>query len=185
MPSLNIEYIFLKIYDFFTGVHTVGHFVGLRNTLIVIGIIISVVFLYIIVYSVTRLKERRAEEHRKWHHEILEAGAQKEEKVSNKNWQIVIDFITSANPSDWRLAVIEADNMLDELTKRLGLSGNNLGERLTNAPKGQFQSLDNAWEGHKLRNKIAHEGMGYTLEYKEAKHAIEQFEKVFEEFKFL
>ncbi len=48
-----------------------------------------------------------------------------------------------------------------------------------------FKTLDNAWEAHKLRNRIAHEGMGYDVEYREAKKAIELYESVFKEFDYI
>lgn len=184
MTSLNLEWLFLKIYKLFTeGIHVgSGGHSGFKNTVVFLLSLISLVFLCVIIYSVIKLKDRNKLNIHKMHDAIHAAGKTGEEKRDNKRWQIVLDFITSNSPNDWRLAVIEADNMLDDLTKEIGLPGENLGERLKNAPTGDFKTLNNAWEAHKIRNRIAHEGMAYELEYREAKHAIEMFESVLREF---
>ena len=45
-----------------------------------------------------------------------------------------------------------------------------------------FDSLNEAWEAHKVRNIIAHEGLSYVLSENEAKRVFSQYKKVFEEF---
>ena len=187
MTSLNIEYFFLKIYDLFTKSDvssTSGFFSKLNSVVVVIFSIISIIFLVVIIYSIIRIRERNKANHHKYHEAVKSVSILKEEK-DNKRWQTILDFITSDSPSDWRVAVIECDNMLDDLTKELGLVGENLGERLKNAPVSHFKTLENAWEAHRVRNKIAHEGMSYEMEYREAKKAIENYEAVFNEFNYL
>lgn len=188
MQSLNIEYIFLKIYDFIFSAGKVAvekpDISGFKIFVVTLLSIISVFFIAIIIYSVLRIRERKEEQDKKIK-DMIFAEKEIEEDKGDKRWKTILDFITSNNPSDWRIAVIEADNMLDELTKELGLTGDNLGERLKNAPSGHFSTLDSAWEAHKVRNKIAHEGMNYQMEYREAKKAIEKYEEVFREFKYI
>lgn len=189
MQSINFEWLFLKVYDFFFTKKEViasaeKNFSGLINFFIVLLVIISVFFLAIIIYSVSRMKERSENQKRKF--ETALARLDKSDKeTEKKEWKMVLDFITSSSPSDWRVAIIECDNMLDDLTKKLGLIGENLGERLKNASPDHFKTLNNAWEAHKVRNKIAHEGVSYEISYREAKRAIELYESVFEEFDFI
>lgn len=97
-------------------------------------------------------------------------------------WERVTVHITSSNPTDWRLAILEADIMLEDLTESLGLSGDTLGERLMHADKNTFMTLDKAWEAHKARNQIVHEGGEFVLTLREAKRIIELYKDVFEEF---
>lgn len=181
MGGLNIEWLFLKIYDFFTG----GFHFSFDNTFFhVIGFIlalVSVVFFAVIVYSFMRLKEREKENADTFHNRVMALKAEKHVE-KNERWAAVVEHISSPKEGDWRIAIIEADSMLDRLTKDMGLIGNDLGDRLRNAPKGDFQTLDNAWEAHKLRNRIAHEGLKFELQYRDAKKAIEQYETVFTEF---
>ncbi len=179
--GLNIEWLFLQIYNFFTeGIHFSGDS-GFVRTIVFLLSLISVLFFGVIVYSVIRLKERRKIEKDKFH-ERVEAMKEVKKEKKNDRWNAVIEHISSTKEGDWRIAIIEADSMLDQLTKDMGLIGVDLGDRLRHAPTGDFATLDNAWEAHKLRNRIAHEGLNFKLEYREAKKAIEMFESVFMEF---
>jgi hypothetical protein len=44
-----------------------------------------------------------------------------------------LQLLHSPNSNDWRVAIIEADAMLDELVQSYNFPGENLGERLKNA----------------------------------------------------
>ncbi len=55
-----------------------------------------------------------------------------------------------------KLAVIEADKLLDEALKQLHFKGGTMGERMVSAQKS-FKKADSVWMAHKLRNKIVHE----------------------------
>jgi hypothetical protein len=56
----------------------------------------------------------------------------------------------------WPMAIIQADNLLDEALKKKKFKGKTMGERLVSAQKSLTDN-DGAWFGHKLRNKIVHE----------------------------
>jgi hypothetical protein len=100
----------------------------------------------------------------------------------NEKWEQVQTHINSKNPSEWRLAIIEADIMLDELLKASGYHGDTVGERLKAVEPSDFTSLEAAWEAHKVRNQIAHQGSGFEINEREAKRVINLFETVFREF---
>lgn len=61
-----------------------------------------------------------------------------------------------ANKETWPLAIINADNVLDEALKRSGYKGKTMGERLVAAQR-DLSDNDGVWYGHKLRNKLVHE----------------------------
>lgn len=104
--------------------------------------------------------------------------------VKNKTWEKVIDLMSSDNPNDWKLAVIEADKMLEQVVSTFAVPGDNLGEKMKNIEKGDFLNLDSAWMAHKVRNRIAHEH-NFHLGQREAQLAIGNYEKVFREFDFI
>ena len=56
----------------------------------------------------------------------------------------------------WPMAIIQADNLLNEALKKKKFKGKTMGERLVSAQKSLTDN-DGAWFGHKLRNKIVHE----------------------------
>jgi len=104
---------------------------------------------------------------------------------SSRRWEHVLELVRSDNPNDWRLSILEADIMLDELVSRMGYKGEGLGEKLKNIEKPDFRTLDDAWEAHKVRNIIAHRGSDYVLTQREANRIITLFTRVFEEFHYI
>ncbi len=109
----------------------------------------------------------------------------KEVPIGRSKWSIVERHINSPSESDWRLAILEADVLLDELARVKGWHGINLGERLKSVDRSDFRTIDSAWEAHKMRNTIAHEGINYALSEREAKRIIKLFEEVFNEFGYI
>ncbi len=99
-------------------------------------------------------------------------------------WAEVMQKIESSNPSDWNIAVIRADSILDSVLQGMGLSGDTMGERLKGLQGGRLASLDDAWEAHKLRNRIAHEAER-VFTYQEARRAILLFGRVLQELRYL
>lgn len=102
----------------------------------------------------------------------------------NARWEGVKKRMASNHPSDWKLAVIEADSIMDELLKRMGYEGINMGERLRQIEPSDFDSLQAVWKAHKLRNRIAHEPETAVTK-SEAEYAIELFERGLEEFEYI
>jgi len=91
------------------------------------------------------------------------------------------NHIASDNPNDWKLAIIEADILLDQTLKAKGFVGISLGERLRSISPAQLQSLDDAWQAHKVRNQIAHAGADFVLTRRLAEETIKQYRRVFAE----
>ena len=104
--------------------------------------------------------------------------------VRAESWLQVKKRMESANVSDWKLAVLQADGILDDLLKRMGYDGDGLGERLKNIEPADFDSLDDVWVAHKMRNRIAHEPES-NLTIEDAKKTISLFEKALKEFEYI
>ena len=99
--------------------------------------------------------------------------------LQETRWSKVEQLFASPNESDWRLGIIEADAMLEDLTLQLGYPGMNLGERLKSVNPRNFPMLQQAWHVHILRNRIAHEGMRFHLPQHEAWRAFKIYENIF------
>lgn len=104
-------------------------------------------------------------------------GVRKSDRLSD-----VLTHIDSPHPNDWKLAIIEADIILDDVLKQKGYAGNSLGERLKSISTNQLNSLNDAWEAHKVRNRIAHEGADFVLTKRVAEETISRYRRVFAEF---
>ena len=55
--------------------------------------------------------------------------------------------------TNWKSAIIKADNLLDEMLKKRHFKGKTMGERLVSA-QHELSANDKVWFSHKLRNKL-------------------------------
>ncbi len=140
----------------------------------------AIICIFAIIYLFRKINAIAVEQRKLFYPEI-----KAEEAKVNSKWQRILDYVDSANENDWRLAIIEADIMLDELLDKIGLPGNTIGDKLKLVEKSDFTTLDNAWEAHKFRNSIAHEGASFIINQREAKRVIDLFGTVFEEFEII
>lgn len=99
---------------------------------------------------------------------------------NHPRWAIIEGYMSSNNEALWRIGIIESDNMLREVLIEKGYTGIDVGEMLTNA---KFNTIQLAWDAHKVRNRIAHEGSDYTLTDREAKRVNGLYEAIFKELK--
>ena len=105
--------------------------------------------------------------------------------LRNPKWELVEKYYNSGNPSDWRIAIIEADILLFEVLQASGFPGDTIGEMLKAANPAQLQSLQIAWKSHLIRNKLAHEGASLQLTRNMVEEAIEGFRTVFTELNYI
>lgn len=120
--------------------------------------------------------------------ENMKAFSSSAEPVENPiltRWQKIVKLSESQNTSDWRLAIIEADIILDELLLKLQLPGETMGEKLKAVEKSDFTTIEYAWEAHKTRNMIAHDGSDFLINQHEIRRIISLYEAVFKEFKLI
>lgn len=143
---------------------------------------ISALFFAGIVYLVGKINEtnRRLNAKKKGAELVRFAGGIS--GVKSKRFEVVEKHMTSDNPAEWRLAIIEADTLLEEMVKKMGYEGTTLGEMLKNIEPSDFTTLNSAWEAHKIRNQIAHQGSSFLLTKREAKRVVQLYERVFREF---
>ncbi len=184
--QVNVEYFFRLLYNCFHGgchITTTGLSAFLANLwlwIIAIGYILSVIGLLVIVYCMVRLFELRKREEEFYTTLISTPGA---ESGAHPRWERITTLAEGPSSSEWREAIIEADILLDETLTNHGYEGATISEKLQSADKLTFTSLQDAWEAHKVRNQIAHEGSAFNLSPELVHRTIARYEKVFREFK--
>lgn len=187
-----------KIVSFFSA--TIDFFKNLNYPLIesivnIVFFIFAVFFVFIICYTIIRILEIRKKEHEHMHHEVVEyahhqAEREKRELERNGNpqgvrWKNILQYASSSSQADWKLAIIDADSMLEDLLERLGFRGENIGEKLKVVDMEKYPSLSSAWDAHTVRNKIAHEGIDFDISHEETKKVIRIYENIFSDFKYI
>lgn len=141
-----------------------------------ISTVIAMVAIFVIIYTYIQIGEITQAEDKKLG---LALGWESERTQKNVRWSRVEEYMTSLNPSDWKVAILEADNMLDEIVERMGYQGSALGERMKKISPTDFPYLEEAWEAHKIRNAVAHKGTDYALSRSDAEHVINIYYRVF------
>lgn len=93
----------------------------------------------------------------------------------------IVAKMASEHPEDWKIAILEADHLIDEVLIWHGHRGKDMGERLKSITEREVESINELWQAHKLRNQIAH-NINIEISKKEAEKAIEIYRKVLKEF---
>lgn len=103
----------------------------------------------------------------------------------NERWGRILSYMESDSQTEWRLAILDADVILEQMLTKSGYHGESVGEKLKKIERSDFNTLDQAWEAHKIRNSIAHSGSDIILTKRTAKKAIDLYRQVFEEFEYI
>ncbi len=158
--------------------------VGFITLLRDLGTFVALLLLTAIIYTLIRISQVFGEYRRQTKIEAAKTRVQTE--ISHPRWEKVLDHLSAENPNEWRLAILEADIILGEMLDKMGYGkGATIGERLKTIEESDFRTIDKAWEAHKARNMIAHEGSDYVLTQREAKRIVSLYEEVFHEFRYI
>jgi len=184
--GIDLESMVRFLYEKITGNDWVSFLATLEriwNVYSVIAILLSILFFAGFIYAKIRysqLSDIEQEQLRKA--EALWAARNESKGSKSMRWDSIQKHITENSPESWRIAIIEADIMLDETLSNAGYVGQSIGEKLKSANVQSFTTVQDAWNAHKVRNEIAHVGSDFVLTKKIAQETIVQFERVFREF---
>jgi hypothetical protein len=78
-------------------------------------------------------------------------------ELAQKTWMRIETHFYKGSENDMKVAILEADKILNEALRDAGMPGIQLGDRLKRARTSQIPNLDDLWQAHRLRNQIAHE----------------------------
>jgi hypothetical protein len=88
-------------------------------------------------------------------HIILQSNISK--KDAQESWRHIEEYLYRGGESDLKVAILEADKLLNDALREAGIMGIQLGDRLKKTTSSQVPNLNELWQAHKLRNQIAHE----------------------------
>lgn len=184
---LNIEHVFYLVIRFFRDfdlIAVLNFIIKVVGWITPFAVVPGLFLAYVIIYSTIRLKQLEKIQEKKFHALRFKEtkGLAGTDPVANQKWKQVEAHISSSNPSDWRLAILEADIMLGDMLNKIGYQGDSIGEQLKGVEESDFLTLQDAWEAHKVRNQIAHQGSDYALNDRDARRIIGLYKKVFSEF---
>jgi ABC-type lipoprotein release transport system permease subunit len=113
--------------------------------------------------------------------ELARAGGKK--KLAAR-WKKIRERLESNKEADYKLSIIEADYLIEDLIKRLGYAGENMSERLNGIPSGQIEHVEELKRAHEIRNRIIHED-SFVLDRKTAGETLALYEEFLRHFEVL
>jgi hypothetical protein len=102
------------------------------------------------------------------------------QSLYKKRWMDIVQQFKSSDPIFWRVAILDADAMLEDMITEMGYTGSTFGEKLKHMQREGVTWCDAAWDVHLLRNKLAHEGSRYPLNDRESYRAYRIYENLLE-----
>lgn len=101
-----------------------------------------------------------------------------------KKWEGVMRRLQSGNVSQYKVAILEADSIVDEILGRIGHGGENMAERLEQMKTGQLDYQDELIAAHKVRNRIIHDE-SFLVDEDLAKKTVAIYERFLRYMEFL
>jgi hypothetical protein len=139
----------------------------LAESLVYIGIgALIIIFVLIIIYELRRFLRRPELE-----------GLDRQ--GIKKRWEEIELMLRTKGEMTDKVAILEADKLLDHVLKAMGMPGTSLGERLK-AVSYKYPNIQKVWWAHKIRNQLVHEA-SFSVKHSTARSAINVFEKALKE----
>ena len=142
------------------------------------------IYVLIVLYDIVLLLIQRGFKAnlREWRFGIdMPSEFASDRKKTKAQWENIRKRLESSNESEYKVAIIEADKMIDGLITKLGYGGENMTERLDNIPEGQLECIAEIREAHLIRNRIIHED-DFALDRAVAKEALDKYSDILKQF---
>ena len=101
-----------------------------------------------------------------------------------RQWNKILRRLETGTEAEYKLAVIEADDMLDAALKKMGYLGQTFEERLGKLTSATLPNIEQLHEIHNLRNNIVR-NPDYRLTLDEAKKATDVYGRAFRDLQIL
>ena len=96
-----------------------------------------------------------------------------------ERWAAITKKIEGESQDLWKIAVMDADILLDDVLREKGYLEGTVADKLKSASAQYPDVIQNAWDGHKIRNNIAHDAT-FELTKRGAQQAIKSYELFFQ-----
>jgi hypothetical protein len=127
-----------------------------------------------------------------WHfHPKFKLEQEKAQKIftlrdamMKERWEVIQKKFSLGTPEAVRIAVIEADALVDTALKSMGIEGEHLADRLSNLDSEEITTINRVWRAHRMRNDLVHTS-GFVLAPEDAKLAMDDYEAFLKEIEML
>lgn len=99
-------------------------------------------------------------------------------KKSFKQWAVIVKKLDSNKGEDYKMAIIEADNLLKEVLQKMNYKGETTAELLEKIDDKILPNLDKIKSAHSVRNNVVHDP-DFDLTQTGAKQIMVVYEQAF------
>ena len=162
------------VLNFFLHPEFHGAFLFIKLFLILVSIIMIAAIMFLLLET-TWLERFFTED-------FVEAFAKRPfgAKKAFKVWTAISKRSETGKEEEYKLAIMEADNLLDEVLKTFGYKGETLSEKLGQIEPNALSNIDEVLQAHHARNNIVH-NPDFKVTLDMAKIAMDIYEKAFRE----
>mgnify|MGYP001558126904 CR=1 FL=1 len=154
------------------------------NIFVAFSLLASLCLAALAIYCTVRVFQIRQTERRKFAAAQNTVAAHDVPKTQLR-WNRILEQAHSDSEKAARLAILEADIMLNELLDVLVYRGETMADKMRGVDRANWNTIDLAWEAHKIRNRIVHEGDAHHVNTREARRVIALYERVLKEFRYV
>jgi hypothetical protein len=170
---------FLDLYD---NIQNFINSVDFSRTVLTLQLISYAITFFFVFLIVVLLKKSEAT----WW--ISESAAARRSvfgpQALNKKWLLIQERLKRGDDANLKLAIIEADNIFDDILKQMGLPGVDMTERLRQFEENELKSVSLVWEAHHLRNQIVQDPT-MQISQEQAQQAVQNYETALKELEYL
>src|SRR3989338_330037 len=154
---------------------------GILNSLwlylVGISLVVSLILLWLIVYSLIG-SGWVMKKYDNWS-DILGVGDMGRRRQL-RAWKRIMKQIKKGDVESWKMAILEADKIFDEILKMSGYRGEDVHERFFQLPQEAISNRDKIVASHEIRDKILTEP-DFTLSNDEALTILRNYQRALKE----
>ena len=94
--------------------------------------------------------------------------------ILKERWESVLNRSRINSAESIKASIIDADSLVEDLLKRMGLEGESMAERMEKLSAGDFVTLNQLFVAHHVRNRLVHEP-GFSVSHEEANKILENY----------
>ena len=97
-----------------------------------------------------------------------------------RRWQKIMRRLDTGVEAEYKLSIIEADSLLDDMLKKMNLPGETVDDRIQRITPLMISNVDELKTAHQIRNSLIYDP-DYRLSASEAKRVLLIYQRTFEE----
>lgn len=105
-------------------------------------------------------------------------------KKMGKKWNAIQKRLETGDMSQYKVAIIEADSLIDNILKGVGYKGENMSERLEQIMPDHLNDIEKLKWAHEIRNQIIHDEK-FEIDKKTAEEVLKTYKEILEHLEYL